>query len=68
LSREDDILNMLESIRAIFKRKYDSFGERRDHLRQILESLEAIEKQYEEKDSPDPDTGTPHSSSPQPGV
>jgi len=44
LRREDDILVQLDKIRDVFKRKYDTFNERRDRLRQILEELERIEK------------------------
>lgn len=44
IHQEDEILEVLDQIRTIFKRKYDTFGQRRDRLWAILEELEAIEK------------------------
>jgi len=44
LAKEDDVLTLLDKIRDIFKRKYATFNERRDRLREILEELERIEK------------------------
>jgi precorrin-2 dehydrogenase/sirohydrochlorin ferrochelatase len=43
LEQEDDVLELLEQVRAIFQGKYDSFGERRDHLRKILDELRQME-------------------------
>jgi len=44
LHREDDILELLEAIRTLFKRKYTSFDERRRRLMAILDELDAIER------------------------
>lgn len=44
LGKEDDILLQLDKIRDVFKRKYVTFNERRDRLREILEELEGIEQ------------------------
>ena len=34
----------MDQIRTIFKRKYDTFGERRDRIWAILNELQAMEK------------------------
>ena len=44
LAKEDDILLQLDKIRDVFKRKYETFNERRDRLREILDKLNRIEK------------------------
>ncbi len=44
VSQEDEILDVLDQIRTIFKRKYDTFGQRREHLWAILKELEAMEE------------------------
>ena len=48
LGQEDDILELLKNVRQIFQKKYDSFSERRDHLRKILDELGAIEESHDE--------------------
>lgn len=44
LSQEDEILEVMDQIRTIFKRKYDTFGERRKRIRAILDELQAMER------------------------
>lgn len=41
---EDEILEVLEKIRALFKRKYATVAERREKMWQVLRELERIEK------------------------
>ncbi|MDA1044407.1 MAG: bifunctional precorrin-2 dehydrogenase/sirohydrochlorin ferrochelatase [Verrucomicrobia bacterium] len=49
VAQEDEILDVLDSIRTIFKRKFDTFSERREHVWAILKELEAIEKKADAK-------------------
>ena len=44
VAREDELVEVLAKIRRIFKRKYDTFQDRRERLWEILNELEALEK------------------------
>ena len=44
VQQEDDIVKILEQIRAVFKRKVDTFAARRERLWEILRELEGMER------------------------